>query len=328
MNTTDVLAFLRSAYGETGWPKPFNVLEGRLLVEGGAALGVAARRVATTTRAIEGILNDPEPAFAVLRASPADLEDVDVSKARRRIAQVLIGRAAEMAFESIYKEEVGPDIEFTLEDKREDRNDTDYRVLNGRSRPVYRVNIKFFGANFRRGPEMVKLQPEDCFPLATYKIHGALQKQDQEHLPYIFIVVTVPDLTAALIERMVSSLDVEILAVIHKSTRVPRKREKEDRVIDRIVASRSPAFVEVYDRIRAAGWYVLSARRADNLLKAKLFERVYALRIPGFVHQFGRAEIDMHFSLREDLMPLRAFLDMLRDEGQTKIASLLERGTA
>jgi hypothetical protein len=45
---------------------------------------------------------------------------------------------------------------------------------------------------------MVSLEPDDWFPLATYKIFGALQKQQKEHLPYIFAIVGVPNLTAAL----------------------------------------------------------------------------------------------------------------------------------
>jgi hypothetical protein len=35
----------------------------------------------------------------------------------------------------------------------------------------------------------------------------------------------------------------------------------------------------------------------------------------------------MHFSLSEDLVPLKRFLDVLRDDGQTMIATMMERGT-
>ena len=60
--------------------------------------------------------------------------------------------------------------EFELRDLREGRTDTDYRLYNGRGRPIYRVNIKFHGSPFRRAPEMVGLESDDCFALATYKI--------------------------------------------------------------------------------------------------------------------------------------------------------------
>jgi hypothetical protein len=80
------------------------------------------------------------------------------------------------------------------------------------------------------------------------------------------------------------------------------------------------------ERIMNAEWYVLSARRADKLLRALLFDRVFALRVRNFARAFGRAELDMHFSLSGDLIPLRQYLATLREEGPQKITTLLERG--
>jgi hypothetical protein len=90
-----------------------------------------------------------------------------------------LGRAAEIAFEDICRTEIDP-TEFSISDLRQGRSNTDYRLLNGASRPLYRFNVKFFGSVFRRGAEMVNLAPTDCFPLAAYKIHAALQEQDRE----------------------------------------------------------------------------------------------------------------------------------------------------
>jgi hypothetical protein len=189
------------------------------------------------------------------------------------------------------------------------------------------MNIKFIGSTFRRGPELVGLSPQDCFPLATYKIFGALQKQEEEHLPYIFVVVGVPNLTAVSVQSELAPQDTEIIALMSKSTRVSGKRNIEDKVVDRIVAQNSPAFARVYDQIRAAEWFILSARKADKLLRELLFERVYALKIRGFAQQFRRAELDMHYSLKQDLITFKHFLHVLKEEGQTKVTSLLERGT-
>jgi hypothetical protein len=94
-----------------------------------------------------------------------------------------------------------------------------------------------------------------------------------------------------------------------------------------MVSDRAAAFEMIYAPIRQANWYVLSARKADKLLRELLFERVYALKIRGFAQQFRGAELDMHFSLTQDLVPLKRFLDILRDEGQTMIATMMERGT-
>ena len=71
----------------------------------------------------------------------------------------------------------------------------------------------------------------------------------------------------------------------------------------------------------------LSARRADNLLREKLFERAYALRVPRFAQNYRGAELDMHFSLSSDLTPLTEFLEVLREYGMPGLVSRLERGT-
>jgi hypothetical protein len=327
MSNPDIIGFLKTAYPNEPWPKPFHVLEGLQRVAAGESVKSAAKAVGTGSHRLEEAAKSAHPEFDILGLQPSDLTDEDLKKASVILGQLLIGRAAEMAFEDIYRTEIGPDAEFKLVDLREGRGDTDYRVLNGRDRPVYRVNIKFFGSIFRRAQEMVGLESEDCFPLATYKIFGALQKQQEEHLPYIFAIVGVPNLTAVSIQDQLAQDDVEIVAMFSKSQRVSGKRNIEDKVVERIVAKNSKSFREVYDRIRAANWYVLSARKADKLLRDLLYERVFAMKIRGFAQQFRGAELDMHFSLKKDLVTFKDFLHTLKEEGQTKMASLLERGT-
>ena len=239
----------------------------------------------------------------------------------------MVGRAAEAAFEEFYREEMGSQ-EFELRDLRESRSDTDYRLLNGRQRPLCRINIKFIGSSFRRAPELVGLEPEDCFPLATYKIFSALRKQEQEHLPYIFLVVFVRTLSVELIGSHLPGEFVEFMGLLRASAKTGlRRRDLEDRIVDWMVQQQTPAFSMTYDAVRSAAWHVLSARKADKLLRDLLFDRVYALKIRGFAQQFRGAELDMHFSLKNDLVPLREFLETLRDQGQTVVASMLERGT-
>jgi hypothetical protein len=327
MSAPDLIGFLKSAYPNGSWPRPFHVLEGLQRIAGGESPKDAARAVSTSPHFLERARKSRHPEFDILGLRPSDITDEDRKKAGVILGQLLIGRAAEIAFEDIYREEIGADVEFKLVDLREGRTDTDYRVLNGKDRPIYRVNIKFFGSIFRRGVEMVGLEPDDCFPLATYKIYGALQKQEKEHLPYIFAVVGVPNLTAVSIQDQLPPDDIQIVALVSKSERVTGKRNIEDKVVELIVGKKSAAFTEVYNRIRAAPWYVLSARKADNLLRTLLFERVFAMKIRGFAQQFRGAELDMHFSLKKDLVTFKEFLHTLKEEGQTKMASLLERGT-
>jgi hypothetical protein len=58
-----------------------------------------------------------------------------------------------------------------------------------------------------------------------------------------------------------------------------------------------------------------------------LFDRAYALRVPGFAMNYRRAELDMHFSVANDLHPLDDMLRILRDDGLHGLSVYLERGT-
>jgi hypothetical protein len=198
-------------------------------------------------------------------------------------------------------------------------------MLNGSGRPVWRINIKFHGSPFRKSAEYVGLDTDDCFPLATYKIYQALQKQETEHLAYIFLVVNVPHLTAKSIGDQFSERHIGTLLDLLVSP-VNGKRDIEDRFTQVLAERRHPIFQRSLDQIRAAKWYVLSARRADSLLREKLFDRVYAVRLPGFARLFRNAELDMHFSLKEDLRDLHEFLRELREGGLQRVSSMLERG--
>lgn len=327
MSDSELVAFLKAAYPNGSWPRPFHTLEGLQKVAGGMSLQEAAKAVRTGAHHLRKAQESPNPEFDILGFNPSDVTDNDRKKAATILGGLLLGQVAEHAFEDIYRSKMGQDAEFKLVDLREGRTDTDYRVLNGKDRPIYRLNIKFFGSTFRRGLELVGLEPEDCFPLATYKIIGALDKQNQEHLPYVFAIVGVPNLTAISIRDYFDAGDIQIMALITKSEKISGKRNLEELIISKIVTEESTAYKEAYNRIRSAEWYVLSARKAFNLLSTLLIERVYALRVRNFAQQFRGAELDMHFSLKNDLVTLKDFLQTLKEEGQTKMASLLERGT-
>jgi hypothetical protein len=324
MTDDELIAFLRHIYGSDDWPRACKPLLVKELARSGASDRDIARLVRTTPARVASAKLAESISTEILGVNAADAPG-RVEKLRSTLGVLIRGRAAEIAFEDIYKSSMHSS-EFELVDLREGRSDTDYRLLNGGGRPVYRINIKFFGSNFRRGPELVGLQPQDCFPLATYKIHGALQKQELEHLPYLFVIVGVPGLTGDSIAPAIEDRYVQPLAWLTASN-LSGKRDLEDQVVTRIVEDNSQAYQQAYQSIRQADWFVLSARRANNLLREKLFERVYALRVKSFAQQFRGAEVDMHFSLANDLTPLNDFLDTLKQEGQTMTAAKLERGS-
>jgi hypothetical protein len=328
--STAIIDLLRLSFADAArwpkWPKPLHLVQGVLLVEGGTDISDAARIVGTTVTRLMEVATGHDPIEMVLRVTEADLKAEAIERLRRNVGQLVLGRAAEIAFQEIF--EAGIDRrEFSMKDVRESRTNTDFRLLNGGGRPLYRFNVKFAGSVFRRGAELVNLPPSDCFPLATYKILAALQEQEKEHLPYVFAVVAVPDLNASAVAEAISEQEVRPLAMLFASPVVTRKRDFEDWLVDRIVEARSFAFTTAYGRIRQAGWYILSARRANDLMHRLLFERVFALRVPGFTRQFPAAEVDMHFSLPQELVTLRDFLRVLRADGPGRVTTMLERGT-
>lgn len=294
------------------------------MVLAGDPIQQAARAVRTTTRVLKAFVAAPDSVAEIFGADPPS--EKAQKNSRQILGNLIVGRCAELTFEEIYKDHMHT-TELELRDMREGRSDTDYRLFNGRGRPVYRVNIKFTGSIFRRAKEMVDLEPTDCFALATYKIHGALQKQTEDELPYIFVIVSVPELTAESIGAGVPAELLDFVAHVQSAgPRISRKRDIEDLVVQVLQAEGHPAFATTLARIENANWYVLGAKKADKLLRDMLFDRVFALRTRNFSRQFGGAELDMHFSLSRDLTPLTTYLDMLRDAGYPRVTTLLERG--
>jgi len=318
---------LRLLYGENIWPKPLNLLLAWFRTKNGMALSAAAKSVKTTTRRLQPIMDSADPLVEILGMSlPTERgETKQDTKTIAILGQLLLGHVAELVFVRMFKAEM-PNQELSLKDVREGRTDTDYRLLNGSKRPVYRLNIKFHGSRFRRATELVGLDPEDSFALATYKIHGALKKQEEEQLPYFFAIVGVSNLSGQVVGDMMPRELLEVMIYLTSSPKMNKKRDLEDRIVEYVASRQLPPFKEVLSKLERADWYIMSARRADKLLRDKLFDRVFALRIRNFSRVFGGAEIDMHFSLSQDLIPITDFFKTVREGGLHKVTTLLERG--
>lgn len=325
MNLADFAALIGRVLGDGTWPKPYHTLQGLMRVRGGEDPATVARDVGTIKSRLQSLAQVQVPEEHIFGLRFEDVSETRQKRAAQMLGQLLLGRCAEIAFEEIYRLEMRPG-EFDLRDVREGRTDTDYRLHNGGGRPVYRINIKFHGSAFRRARELVGLDPMDCFALATYKIYSALKKQTDEGLPYFFAIVGVPTLTGAAVGAAIPSELVEAAAYIDQAPKASSKRDLEDAMISVLVEEDHPAFIETLSRIQSADWYILSARRAEKLLHEKLFERVFAMTVRNFTRMFPGAELDMHYSLSQDLTPLRTFLSTLKGGGSHKITTLLERG--
>jgi hypothetical protein len=318
-------ALLLSLYGSDSWPKPLHKFQGLERVRQGEDILQAAKAVSTTKAALEAVIASADPVACVLGSGFDAIDEPHRRKAKQALGQMLLGKCAEEAFEQIYRSGTQWQ-EFSLRDDRQGRTDTDYFICNGQGRQVYRINIKFHGALFRRALETVGLEPEDCFALATYKINSALAKQEAESLPYFFAIVGVRHLTAETVGDSLREDLLDAAALMHQAPKHPSVRGFEDAIVDHLVATKHATYTDTLQKIQKADWYILSARRADMLLHKLLFKRVFALTVRNFTRAFPGAEVDMHFSLSQDLIPLQQFLQTLRDEGPHSVTTRLERG--
>jgi len=259
------LSVVRDVIGnDARWPKPLHLLRGATFADAGSSLKDAARLVGTNEASLRPVVESQDRLRTVLGIAWNEIPEKKYLGAARQLGQMVLGHIAEIAFEELYRAQM-PGQEFTLEDTREDRSDTDYRVLNGQKRKIYRVNIKFFGTPFRNAMREVGLAPEDCFALGTYKIHQGLQKQEKERLPYVFVIVGVAGLTGETVGLRLPNEYVNSTALIRESRRTTGKKDFEDAVVRFAMAQRFPITLEVLTELRTAKWYALSARRAERL---------------------------------------------------------------
>ena len=329
-DANSLIASAKTIFNSSETPKPFMLLEAAGRVRSGEDPAAIAREIRSTRRRVQEVAEATDPIRAVFGLGLSDAAGNDVlTKTRRGLGQMLVGTLAERSFEGTYRSVVRTD-ELRLEDDRAGRTDTDYRVYNGQDRPVFRINIKFHGSPFRKAVELVGLDTSDCFPLATYKIYSATKKQEQEYLPYLFVIVSIPGLTGDTAGAVVPE-DVAHLAALYMKSSQPRKQKFEDHIVHYLVDtpqvdSVAEAIKQISVQIDAAPWRVISARRADRLLHESLFDRVYAVRVRGFASNYSRAEVDMHFSISRELTPLQDMLVLLRDHGLQGLTTRIERG--
>ncbi len=294
-------------------------------MRGQDARGIAAS-LGTTVRRLSGLATSSDPLADLFGTTLSEASDeARLNKRRRGLGQLLLAALAEHTFERLYRRTLGSE-ELHLEDQRTGYTETDYRVLNGSRRPVFRLNIKFHGTLFQNAKQMVGLEPEDCFALATYKVWQGTLRQEEEALPYVFAIVSVPGLTADIVGAAVPARLVHLAAFAY-SARSAGKRHVEDAIVRHLILNRQPdeiakSIAGHASRIEAAEWRVISARKADKLLREFLFERVFAVR----QRSFAQTQVNMHFSLSGDLTPLTDLLGLWRERGPQGLASILERG--
>jgi len=309
-------AVLRDIYG--GTPSDIAQIRQVLAVDRvlhGESLEAVSRDARVQTHRLRKLVASVQQAGWSAFGNIAAISAEEFATAKNGIAQMLLSLLAERRFIQLSNQITGAGV-LKIEDHRPSRTDTDFRLMNGGGRPLCRLNIKFHGTAFRESRRYVGLEPEDCFPLATYKINNADKRQHAENLPYVFIVLTALDLSAAEVARIVPDEYVEALVVMRQVVSTG-KLALEERVVERLLASdQLPRFESILTRMPEGQFRVLSASRAIDLLKKHLFDRIHALSLKAFNRKFRNAEVDMHFSLTQDLTPVRTFLELTRESPQ------------
>jgi hypothetical protein len=316
------------------WTRPFQLLNAVRRVRNGEEATVVAKSIKCPLPKFNSYLSG-DAVTAIFKTEYPDLHTHAEGKTwkltKRSIGRMLLGFTAEQAFERLYKTELGSD-DLKIEDFRESRNDTDYRVFDKNDKALFRINIKAHASPFRNAPKLVNLPTEDCFPLGTYKIRQGLDKEAQEDLPYFFLVASVPGLTAESIGDEVPESWVRFAALVKASKRSDlKKHEMEDRLVATLVSENPPEGFsalreKLIERMASADWNVLSAKKAEDLLKSLFWERVYALTERGFAQNYPNAEVDMHFSISKEMTPLKTFLQTYKEGGQGLLMSRLAKG--
>lgn len=320
---TDVVALLRKLYPTGPLPKPFHLVEA-------AVTGRTDNLSSAAKRQVAALAGSPDPIRKALAIDPAFIPPEELArKTRTQLGRMLVGHLAERAFEEIYKRTIGTD-DLHLEKITDQHNETDYRVINGSGRQVFRINIKFHGTLFRDAKKVVGLEPEDCFALATYKIKQGLEKHDKEGLPYLFLIVSA-NIAASEVGDTIPAQIADLWTLIASTKgKVEGKKRLEDRLVDYLVREPPPEFAAIRTRLietlAHAKWRVLSARKAQKVMKDLLFQRVFALTVKNFTRAYSRAEVDMHFSLATDMMPLEEFLKQLKAMGHIGMGGLIADG--
>src|SRR5690348_15081538 len=159
MTLPELESVLQQLYRRQHPPSPFHLLKALRAVRSGTTLTAAAADVGTSPTHLKKLVEAEDAALHLLGERPTDF-DTKALRVRATIGQLIIGNLAERVFEQMYQDTVGT-TELHLEDDRLTRGDTDYLVKNGQNRPVFRLNIKFHGSQFRNAQILVNLAPED-----------------------------------------------------------------------------------------------------------------------------------------------------------------------
>jgi len=226
------------------------------------------------------------------------------------LLNLILGRLGENYFERLIEERL-PGMELrshTAAPQLIERVERKYGITNYdvllEGEKLFHVNIKVHATQFREARRMVGLDPENCFPLAVYKILSGLGEQRRTGILFVFLVFIRWDMRETVsrhVEGLERSLQERIAGVFRR-----RDRAKQDDLVNDLVArwEEDGTWQGLLKELEESEQRVISPEKALQLLIENI-ERCPALVIPRF--RFA-GEINMHLAIREEMTDLEDFL--------------------
>lgn len=246
-------------------------------------------------------------------------------------SNLLVAQLGEEIFEPLVAQPVR-EMGYEVLDRRTEHAEQDFDIRDPQGAMAISVNVKVHSSQFRNAPDVVKLAADDCFALALYKILSAFKQTRETQVPFLFLVSIRWGIVEEVIARVPPDLG-EIVELVFRA-RAQGKRRAEDRLVQHAVGRLHETGIwdELIAMLTSEGDHrVLSARKALDLFMDRFDPRCPALSIREFGRAFGgqrgvAAEINMHFSISEEMVPLDRMLSNLEREGLPWFRQRVERG--
>ena len=280
-----------------------------------AVRGLSARDLSDALDAL--VIDDQWKLGRDVRAAANDSTDaarLGAPNATRRqgFQNQVVGRIAERVFRDDHLAALEPDG-FEIVEYYAKGENRDYGAQkDGLELPI---NVKVASTMFRNAKTVVGLEPEDCVPISAYKAIGASEKVPD--LVYVDLVdFELREKVDAFMDGLEGPLGIGWHLLSWYGGTGARKAE------DQYVAALFDEHADALKQLApgAAAFRVISAQRVLAILRENP-RRVPGLGVPGAGTGGFIAEVNVHVSVADEMVPWDDAADRLRNEG---IAPVLE----
>jgi len=321
---------LSAIYEEPSLWRPLERLRAVLLIDEGTELRQVASELGRSPATVRGWMEGFESGgLRGLLGEPTGRDEVE--RHLQIFSNLLVAQLGEEIFEPLVVAPVR-ELGYEVVDRRAEHLEQDFDMQDRDGATAISVNVKVHSSQFRNAPDVVRLEADDCFALALYKILSGFKQTREIGVPFLFLVSIRWGIVEEVMSRVPEDLS-ELVELVFRA-RAQGKRRAEDRLVQHAVERLREAgtWQELIDMLTAEGDHrVLSAKKALDLFMDSFDPRCPALSVPAFGRGFAGtrgvpAEINMHFSIREEMEPLDRVLANLAREGIDWFRRLVDVG--